>query len=122
MSFRDMVARDGEKVFLNGAEFAETHTIKYDDAVFEDVQVVLTKLKQSDRSVLQSDHMEGVYQLAAKAFFSATAVGGCVPKNGSWFEIDEGEALGKPFFRRYRVATTENAMGMICLELEAFEG
>lgn len=120
MGFKEMVEQDNANIMLNTDEFAEYHTVKYDGKVYEHIPVVLTKVRQSDRTILQSDHMQGIYQLSAKAYFNAKDVNDHIPKQGTWFEIDEGEALGKPFFQRYRVATSENAMGMICVELEAY--
>lgn len=118
--FKDQIKRDNAVVFNNTDEFAEYHTIKFDNKVYEDIPVVLEKITQSERTILQNDHMQGVYKLSAKAYFNAKDVNNRIPKQGEWFEIDDGEALGKPFFQRYRVATAENAMGMICLELEAY--
>lgn len=120
MGFKEMVEQDNAAIILNTDEFAEYHTIKYDGKMYEHIPVVLTKVKQSERTILQSDHMQGVYKLSAKAYFNAQDVNNRIPKQGTWFEIDDGEALGKPFFQQYRVATSENAMGMICLELEAY--
>lgn len=119
MSFKEQVQSDNLGVFLNTNEFADIHTIKYGGNTYENIKVTLIKVKQSERAILQSDHMRGVYVLSAKAYFDSRDVNERIPKQGSWFEIDEGEALGKPFFVRYRVATAENSMGMICLELEA---
>lgn len=120
MSFKELVQSDSKNVFLNNNEFANLHTISFDGEEYANIPVVVTKIKQSDRTILQSDHMQGIYQLSAKAYFNAKDVNDHTPKQGAWFEIDEGEALGKPFFQRYRVATSENAMGMICVELEAY--
>lgn len=121
MSFAEVVKADNAGVFLNTEEFAEQHTIKFGGETRSDICVTYIKVKQSDRTVLKADHMEGVHLVSAKAYFSTKDVGERIPRHGEWFEIDEGEALGKPFFKRYRVATVENSMGMICLELEAYD-
>lgn len=121
MGFKNMVERDNAAIILNTDEFAEYHTIKFDGKAYEHIPVVLTKVRQSERTILQSDHMQGVYLVTAKAYFNAKDTGENIPEKGKRFEIDDGEALGKPFFRRYLVATSENAMGMICVELEAFD-
>lgn len=118
--FKDQIKRDNAAVFNNADEFAEYHTIKFDNKVYENIPVVLEKITQSERTILKIDHMQGVYKLSAKAYFNAKDVNDRIPKQGTWFEIDDGEALGEPFFQQYRVATSENAMGMICLELEAY--
>lgn len=119
MGFKEMLQADIKNVFLNIDEFAEPHTIKFDGEIFKNIPVVLTNIKQSDLSISAENHSEGLFIVSAKVYFSADDTNGEFPERGKRFEIDDGEALGKPFFRRFRVATAENAMGMICLELEA---
>lgn len=119
MSFKEQVKTDIKNVFLNVGEFAEVHTIKFDGEVFENIPVVLENVRQTELSVSAGNHSEGLHLVAAKAYYNAEDTGGLYPERGKRFEIDDGEALGKPFFRRYKVATAEDAMGMICLELEA---
>lgn len=121
MGFKDMVAQDNARIFLNTEEFAEYHTIKFDGEEYAHIPVVLTKVKQSNRTVMQNDHAKGIYLVSAKAYFNAADTNGQVPENGKVFEVDDGEALGRPFFRRYRVVTSENSLGMIELELEAYD-
>lgn len=121
MSFKEQAALDNANVFLNSAEFADLHTIRFDGEEYADIPIVLEKIRQSERTILQSDHMQGVYLISAKAYFAEKDVEGNIPEQGKLFEIDDGEALGKPFFVRYRVATSDVAMGMICLELEGYD-
>lgn len=121
MSFKDMVKRDSVSVFLNTEEFAELHTVQFDNMVFENIPVVLEKVRMSEKSLPQSNHTEGIFAVSAKAYFNEIDTEGNFPDQGKYFEINDGEALGKPFFRKYRVVTAENAMGMICLELEGID-
>lgn len=121
MSFKETVDTDNRSVFLNTKEFAEKHTIKFDGKTYENINVTLIKVKQSDRVVLKDDHMQGVYLVTAKAYFSTIDTDGMLPEQGKRFEIDDGEALGRPFFVKYRVTTSENSMGMACLELEKYD-
>lgn len=121
MGFKESVARDIANVFLNTDEFAELHTIKFDDETYSNIPVVTQKITQSDRTVLQDDHVQGIYKLSMRAYFNSVDTNGHIPEQGKSFEINDGEALGKPFFQRCRVATAENKMGLICLELEAFD-
>ncbi len=95
MSFKDMVAEDIANVFLNTDEFAETHTVKY--------------------------HAEGIHKVTATAHISLSDLNGVIPKQKQAISIDDGEALGKPFFRRYNILTSDCEMGMLVLELEAFD-
>ena len=120
MAFKDMIAADNAAVMLNTAEFAEMHVIKFDGNTYE-IPAVLEKIRESDMAVPQSNRTQGVYKLSAKVYFNAKDVNENVPEQGKTFEIDDGEALGKPFFVKYRVATSENALGMVCVELEAYD-
>ena len=121
MGFKDTVKQDIQNIFLNCDEFAEAHTVRFDGKEYKDIPVVLEVVKQSERQALTSDHLEGIYSVTSKAYFDIKNTEGNIPEQGKYFEIDDGEALGKPYFRRYRVVTAENAMGMICLELEQFD-
>lgn len=121
MSFKESVEADNLGVFLNTDEFADKHTIKFGEKTYENISVAFIKVKQLERKILQHDHLQGVHQLTAKAYFDAGDVNDRIPRQGERFEIDEGKALGKPFFQRYRVTTAQNAMGMICVELEAYD-
>lgn len=121
MSFKDTVEADIGNIFLNTAEFAEPHTIKFGGGVYENILIVQEVVKQSEITVSSANNMEGVYSITAKAYFNAKDTEGKMPEQGKTFEIDDGEAVRKKFFRRYRVVTAENAMGMVCLELEAYD-
>ncbi len=121
MSFKELVEADSKSVFLNGNEFADLHTIRFDSNEYADIPLVITKIKQSDRVVVQSDHMQGIFLVSEKVYFNLEDTDGNIPEQGKMFEIDEGVALGRPFFQRYNVITVENAMGMICVELEALD-
>ena len=121
MGFKDTVKQDIQNNFLNCDEFAEPHTVRFDGEEYKDIPVVLEVVKQSERQVSVSDHLQGIYSVTSKAYFDIEDTKGNMPEQGKYFEIDDGEALGKPYFRRYRVVTVENAMGMICLELEQFD-
>ena len=57
--FKDMVAADNAAVFLNLNEFAEKRTIRYDGEEYVDIAVVLSGLKEKDRSQSVSDHAQG---------------------------------------------------------------
>lgn len=118
MGFKEMVELDNKRVFLNTKEFAELHTIKYDGREFSNIPLVLEKIRQSELSLPITNHTDGIYTFSAKAYFSSADVEGHLPEQGKSFEIDDGEALGKTFFKKYRIATVDDAMGMISLELE----
>lgn len=121
MGFKDMVKSDIAKVLMNTEEFAEKHTVKYDGEVYKDIPVILQQVKQSDRPIVQSDHAEGVYLVTAVAYIDEKGLDGEIPEQGHRFEIDDGEALGKPFFRIYSVVTSKCEMGLITLELRYYD-
>lgn len=121
MSFKDMVEEDIANVFLNNDEFAETHTVKYDGEIYEDIPVVLTKAKEMKRPAAVNDHAEGIHKVTATAHISLADLNGVVPEQKQVISINDGEALGKPFFRRYNIVTSDCEMGMVVLELEAYD-
>ncbi|MCM1275464.1 MAG: hypothetical protein NC299_08865 [Lachnospiraceae bacterium] len=121
MGFKEMVEADNAAVFMNINEFAEFHTVKYDGREFRHIPLVLEKIRQSELSLPVTNHTDGLYTVSAKAYFRAADADGHIPEQGKSFEIDDGEALGRTFFNKYRVATVDDAMGMICLELEGID-
>ena len=121
MGFKDMVKSDIANVLMNTEEFAENHTVKYDGEVYEDIPIILQRVKQSDRPIIQSDHAEGIYLVTAVAYINEKDLDGVIPEQGHRFEIDDGEALGKPFFRKYSVVTSKCEMGLITLELRYYD-
>lgn len=121
MGFKDMVKSDIANVLMNTGEFAENHTVKYDGEVYSNIPVILQKVKQSDRTIVQSDHAEGIYLVTAVAYINEKDLDGAIPEQGRIFEIDDGEALGKPFYRRYSIVTSKCEMGLITLELRYYD-
>ncbi len=120
MDFKAMVNADNA-VFINTGEFAETHTIKYDGETYENVPIVIENLKETDRPISSGDNMRGIYLVSTKVYVSETDLDGVIPEKGKYFEIEDGTALGRPFFTRYRVEKVLREMGMLCLELEALD-
>ena len=121
MGFKDMVKSDIANVILNTEEFAELHTVCYDGEVYEKIPIVLQKVKQLDRPAAANDRMEGVFLVSAVAYINEKNLNGVIPEQGKRFEIDDGEALGKPYFRRYLVVTSKCDMGLITLELRYYD-
>ena len=121
MGFKDMVKSDIANVLMNTEEFAESHTVKYDGEVYADIPIILQRVKQSDRPIIQSDHAEGIYLVTAVAYINEKDLDGVIPEQGHRFEIDDGEALGKTFFRKYSVVTSKCEMGLITLELRGYD-
>lgn len=118
--FKDMVATDIHNVFLNTGEFAELRTIRYDGEEYVDIPIVLTGLKEQDRRQLQSDHVQGLYLVTSVLHCALSDLGGKQPEKGGRIEINDEEG-GGGFFRRFYVASSVCEMGMLRVELEAFD-
>ena len=118
MSFKDIVEADNKAIFLNDSEFAEKHTVKYDGKMYTDIPVLFIKVKELDKQVR---NMEGTYGITAVLHASATDLGGKTPEKGQRISIDTGTALGRPFFSDFKIATSKNELGMVTLELEAYD-
>ena len=121
MSFKEMVEADIKGVFLNADEFADMHTVIYDGETFAQIPVVLTKVKESEHPVVATEGVEGIHKVSAVAHLSLSDLKGRVPEQKQMIEIDDGEAVGKVFYRKYRIVTSDVEVGMITLELEMYD-
>ena len=119
MSFQDMVEADIRRTFLNPGEFGDRRTVIYDGATYADVPVVISGLKEKDRRVLISDHVQGLYLVHCIVHCALADLGGILPEKGMRIRISEAE--GGSFFREYRIGTSTLEMGMLRLELEAID-
>lgn len=119
MSFKDMVAADIRKIYLNTEEFAEKRSIMYDDVTYVDVPVVITGVKEKDRRVLVSDHVQGLYLVSCVMHCAIADVGGILPEKGCRLRISRSE--GSQFYQEYRIGKSFLEMGMVRLELEAID-
>ena len=119
MSFSDMVMADIHRTFLNDLEFGEKRNIVYDDVTYTDVPVVITSVKEKDRRVLVSDHVQGLYLVSCVMHCALSDVGGILPEKGCRLKISRSE--GSKFYQEYRVGKSFLEMGMVRLELEAVD-
>ena len=125
MSFKDMVAADIRKVFLNTDEFAELRTVRYDGMDYDGpehrgIPIVLTGLKEQDRRQLVTDHAQGLYLVASVLHCALDYLGGKQPEKGQRISINDEEG-GGGFFREFYVASSVCEMGMLRVELEAVD-
>lgn len=125
MSFKDMVAADIRKVFLNTDEFAGLRTVRYDGADYDGPQhrgipVVLTGLKEKDRRQLVTDHAQGLFLVSSVLHCALEDLGGRQPEKGQRISINDKEG-GGGFFREFCVASSVCEMGMLRVELEAID-
>lgn len=116
MSFKDRVKRDIGKVFLDTRYFAENRTIRYGGTEYPDVPASLQEVGEEERQAKADDHAQGFFLQRAVLFCAAGALGGVMPEQGTWLEINSPEA--PMFFERYRVASSFCEMGMLRVELE----
>lgn len=118
MSFKDEVARDIHAVFLNDKEFADRHTLRYSGKTYENIPVTLVKQQEREKN---AGNTESLYSVDATAYISETDLEGAILEPRQYLEIDDGTALGKPFFVHYRILSVDNAMGIYVVELEALD-
>lgn len=117
MSFRDMVAADNFKVFSNTSEFADLRIITYDGETYDNVPCTISQLKAKDRVIPTKDHAQGLYMVTAICHFPLESLDGNVPEKGSKIGITDDT----DFLRYYYVAQSSCDMGMVRLELEAYD-
>lgn len=115
-AFKDMVAADIHGVFLNVDEFGERRTVKYNGELFEDIPVVLNGIKQSERKQLVFDHTMGLYLVTDIMHVALSDLGGHMPEKGRKISISDPDV--PDFFRVYLVASSQNTVGMLRIELE----
>lgn len=120
MSFKDMVAADIHRVFLNPNEFAEKRTIRYDGKEYRDIPIVLSGLKEKDRRQLESDHVQGLFLVSSVLHCALADMGGNQPEKGQRISINDEEG-GGGFFREFYVASSTCEFGMLRIELEAVD-
>ncbi len=121
-----MVEADNLGVFLNAMEFADKHIVKYDGITYDGgdgtgIPVLLTKVKEMKRPAIASDNMQGIHLVSATAHIALSDLGGVIPEQKQDIYIDNGTALGEPFYQRYTIVTSDCEMGMVVLELEAYD-
>lgn len=118
MSFREMVEQDNHTVFSNTSEYADLRTVWYDGDRYDEVPVTMTKLKEKDRTVTtQKNHAQGIYLVTAIVHFPKDKLGGRVPEKGAKISISEDDGFGM----QYYVAQSGCDLGMVRLELEAYD-
>ncbi len=122
-SFKELLNNDIKTIFLNPAEFGELHNIIYSGQTYEKIPVVLTDIMQSQRIVTQAsgDHAKGLYTAGIVLYAALSDLDGNVPEQGKIIQIDDGEALGKPFYKKFTVSSSRLFGGMIEAELEAID-
>ena len=117
MSFKDMVAADNSKVFLNTDEFGGTFDIEYDGRTYKEVDCTITQLKEQDRVTKMRDHGQGIYLVTSIFHCSLDSLEGKQPEKGQKFGITDADGFTEWFY----VSQSGCDLNMIRLELEAMD-
>ena len=116
MSFKEMVAADNLRTFLDTGFYAEEHDIRRDGELYEAVPCVISQMKEQDRATTMSDHAQGLYRVSTIFHCRQSDIGGETPEKGRKFSICEDG-----FWREFYIAQSSCDMGMVRLELEAVD-
>ena len=118
MSFRDMVAADIHDVFLDPEYFGTVHTVEYDGNVYEEVPLVIRDIKELERSQLQNDHAQGLYQTTTIMHAALKDIGGVQPEEGQRMSVSD-KVTG--FMREFYIRQSYVEMGMCHISLQAID-
>lgn len=104
MSFKELLQQDVKGVFLDPAEFRETHTVNG-----KEMTVIIDSNEQIEREKRGAQQTDGVY-MNQKLIYVAAEDLGPLPAQGSLFTLDK---------RRYRVADAISEDGVYSITVEA---
>lgn len=106
MSFKELLQQDAKNVFLNPAEFGETHTVNGKEMVI----VIDNYELHGDQG--QAGHPKDGSYMKRKLAYVAAEDFGPLPKQGSSFTIDKG---------RYRVVDAIREGDIYQITIEAYK-
>lgn len=118
--FKDMVAADNRKIFLNTDEFAAPRTVIYNGVTYTDIPVIMSGLKEEDRRAHVNDHAQGLHRVSSVFRCALSDLGGNQPEQKQRIKVNDEEG-GGGFFAEFYVATSDCEMGMLRVELEAID-
>ena len=116
-SFKEMLAADNKRVFLNTGEFASLRTIIYDGQSFVNIPVVLSGLREDERQQKAADHAQGLFLVKTLLQCALADLEGRQPQKGARLQINNQEG-GGGFFREFYIKEAVCEFGMLRLELE----
>ena len=116
-SFKEMLAADNKRVFLNTGEFASLRTIIYDGQSFVNIPVVLSGLLEDERQQKAADHAQGLFLVKTLLQCALADLEGRQPQKGARLQINNQEG-GGGFFREFYIKEAVCEFGMLRLELE----
>ena len=103
-TFKELIRRDVQEVFMNAEEFSEVHTVNG-----KEMPVQIDENEQIEREKRIGQHMEGIY-MNQKLIYVSAAQYGPMPKQGSLLTLDG---------RMYKVADAVAEDGIYSITLEA---
>ncbi len=103
-TFKELLIQDVKAVFLNPAEFGETHMINGTE-----MAVIIDNNEQIEREKRGAQQMDGMY-MNQKLIYVDAADFGPLPAQGSLFTLDK---------RKYRVADAISEGGVYSITVEA---
>lgn len=123
MGFKEMVAADNLRTFLDTSTFGELRVVKYDGETYngedgDGIPCLITHLKEEKRTTTMRDHEQKIYRVDVIFHAKLDDIGGVIPEKGAKFGIYDPD---DNFLRWHYVAESSCAMGMVKLELEAFD-
>lgn len=104
-SFKECIAADVGRVFLNPAEFGELHQVNGRFMV-----ITLDDMENIEREKKMKSHMDGIYVRQVFFYVSAAEFGGPLPGQGSYLTLDGST---------YRVVDATDECGVYAITLEA---
>lgn len=113
--FRQSVEADIEAVFLQD-DFAEAHNIAYDGKTYSGVMCVVSKIKEKERVTIMRDHAQGLYLVTEVLHVALKDLDGNMPEKGALIKISKDG-----FMRSFYIAASGCSMGMLRVELEAYD-
>ena len=118
-TFKDCVAVETEKTFLNTDEHAEERTVIYDGVTYKDIPVIEIGPKEGKRSSvvqMQHDFGQGLFKRSITLYCAEKDLGFVKPEQGTYLSINEKK--GGKFFHKFRVVESTTEMGMFRVKLE----
>ena len=105
--FKDLMAEDVHRVFLNLNEFAELHNING-----KEMSAIIEHAEARKREKRYKDHIDGMYQGLVVLYVAASDYGS-LPPEGSYVVLDGA---------KYTVSDADSQDGMYVLTLAANRG
>lgn len=115
--FQKMLQEDLKNVFLSCDEFAEERTIIYDGETYENVPVILSGIKEKNRTTSVTDHAQGLHIATHVLHCARESLCGNQPEVGQRLKLSDEQ--NPRYFHSFYVSASLYEFGMLRVELEA---